>query len=61
MAVTRGPLYLGATRERRRHMFGARVAMERYRATSDPIYLRIARIHVRTARTFNRHAWKGMK
>lgn len=47
--------------ERDAHMIEARDCMRKHRATLDPVYLEAAKIHVRTARAFHRHAWRGPK
>jgi hypothetical protein len=45
--------------ERDAHMSEARECVRRHRETLDPVYLEAAKIHVRTARAFNRHVWRG--
>lgn len=37
----------------------ARDACASFDRTRDPIYLEIAAIHCRTARIYNRNAWRG--
>lgn len=56
---TPGPLYAGAVKARRLYMAYARECMTEYHRTMDPVYVEIARIHVKTARIYNRNAWKG--
>lgn len=51
--------YRQAVKMRRHHMKEARDCAAKGRETGDPRYWEMARIHVRTARAFNRHAWKG--
>lgn len=57
----RSPLYRGAIRERAAHMREARTCVTCYHQTLDPVWLDMARIHVKTARTFNRHAWRAKR
>lgn len=45
--------------ERRVQMSYAREARAMHAITGDPVYLSMAKIHVRMARAFNRHMWRG--
>lgn len=57
--MTTSPLYRGAGRARDYHMSQARQCMERFQVTLDAVWVDMARVHVATARTFNRHAWRA--
>lgn len=54
-----GPLYRGAITARRLHMKHARECMAEYRRTLDPVYAEMARVHVKTARQYNRNSWRA--
>lgn len=57
--TTSHPHYTGAVKARREQMRMAREAMDCYQRTLDPVCIDAARIHVKTARAFNRHAWRA--
>lgn len=57
--TTSHPLYIGATRARRTEMVYARGCVDAYQRTLNAAYLTQAHIHVRTARAYNRSAWRA--
>lgn len=51
--------YRKAVKMRRHHMAEARECRDKGRETGDAVYWELVRVHVKTARAFNRNAWKG--